>query len=135
MVVEQHSDRGMRRDEDVWRKRITTPLDYGAGNIRRLGAPGHQRQCLHHRPATTSTTAWNHHDSGQFAINNSNEYGHCLQLRDGGQSLCGRLGPVFGENMDLKVLASLVTRAGGEWWQVSDAIHARIEQIEAMESA
>src|SRR5262245_30620474 len=105
--------------EDVWRKRTMTPLDYGAGNIRARGGAWAtndnvytigQRITTNYGPGTTAIP-------GNLAINNSNEYGHCFySFHDGGAHFAFADGSVrfLAESMDLKILASLVTRAGGE---------------------
>jgi prepilin-type N-terminal cleavage/methylation domain-containing protein/prepilin-type processing-associated H-X9-DG protein len=105
--------------EDVWRKRIMTPLDYGAGNIRARGGAWAtndnvytigQRVTSNYGPGTTTIP-------GRLGINNSNEYGHCFySFHEGGANFTFADGSIrfLAENMDLKVLATLVTRAGGE---------------------
>lgn len=105
--------------EDVWRKRTITRLDYGSGNIRARGGAWAtndnvytigQKITSNYGPGTTTIP-------GNLAINNSNEYGHCFySFHDGGANFVLADGSVrlMSENMDLKVLGSLVTRAGGE---------------------
>ncbi|MBS0262963.1 MAG: DUF1559 domain-containing protein [Planctomycetes bacterium] len=105
--------------EDVWRKRVMTALDYGSGNIRARGGAWAtndnvytigQRVTTNYGKGTTTIP-------GTLAINNSNEYGHCFySFHDGGANFVFADGSVrfLGENVDLKLLASLVTRAGGE---------------------
>jgi prepilin-type processing-associated H-X9-DG protein len=105
--------------EDVWRRGVMTPLDYGAGNIRARGGAWAtndnvytigQRVTSSYGPGTTTIP-------GKVAINNSNEYGHCFySFHDGGANFTFADGSVrfLAENIDLKLLASLVTRAGAE---------------------
>ena len=105
--------------EDVWRGRVMSKLNYGAGNVRARGGAWAtndnvynigQRVTSNFGPGTTAIP-------GNLQINNSNEYGHCFySFHDGGANFVLADGSVrfLGENMDLKVLASLVTRAGAE---------------------
>jgi prepilin-type N-terminal cleavage/methylation domain-containing protein/prepilin-type processing-associated H-X9-DG protein len=105
--------------EDVWRRRIKTALNYGAGNIRARGGAWATNDNVHTigQRTTTSYGSGTTIIPGNLAINNSNEYGHCFySFHDGGANFAFADGSVkfLGESMDLKVLASLVTRAGGE---------------------
>lgn len=105
--------------EDVWRRRVMTPLDYGAGNIRARGGAWATNDNVYTigQRVTTSFGPGTSTIPGNLAINNSNEYGHCFfSLHDGGANFAFADGSIrfLGESMDLKVLASLVTRAGGE---------------------
>ena len=104
--------------EDVWRKRIITALDYTANYRARGGAWATNDNVYTIGSRTTSsygsgTTTI----PGNLAINNSNEYGHCFySFHSGGANFAFADGSIkfLGESMDLKVLANLVTRAGGE---------------------
>ena len=105
--------------EDVWRKRTLSKLDYGAGNTRARGGAWAtndnvytigQRVTSNYGSGTTAIP-------GNLQINNSNEYGHIFySFHDGGANFVFADGSIqfLGENMDLKVLVSLVTRSGGE---------------------
>lgn len=105
--------------EDVWRKGVMTALDYGAGNVRARGGAWAtndnvytigQRVTSNYGPGTTTIP-------GILGINNSNEYGHCFySFHEGGANFAFADGSIrfLAENIDLKTLASLVTRAGGE---------------------
>ncbi len=104
--------------EDVWRKRVMTKLDYVANYRARGGAWSTndnvytigQRVTSNYGSGTSAIP-------GNLQINNSNEYGHIFySFHDGGANFVFADGSVrfLGERMDLKLLASLVTRAGGE---------------------
>ncbi len=105
--------------EDVWRGNSLYKLDYGSGNIRARGGAWAtndnvytigQRITTNFGPGTTTIP-------GTLRINNSNEYGHCFySFHVGGANFVFADGSVrfMGASMDLKILASLVTRAGGE---------------------
>jgi prepilin-type N-terminal cleavage/methylation domain-containing protein/prepilin-type processing-associated H-X9-DG protein len=104
--------------EDVWRGRTKTPVDYtGSPRVRARGGAW----------ATTDnpyeigqTKAWDTAFGpipGQLSINNSNEWGHCFySFHAGGGNFLYADGSVdwISEGIALKVLAALVTRAGGE---------------------
>lgn len=105
--------------EDVWRKRVKYPLDYGSGNIRARGGAWStndnvytigSRTTTNFGPGTTTIP-------GRLAINNSNEYGHCFySFHSGGANFALADGSVrfLSESVDLKLLADMVTRAAGE---------------------
>ena len=104
--------------EDVWRRGVMTKLDYGSGNIRaRGGAWATNDNVYTIGSRTTSNYGSNTTIPGPLAINNSNEYGHLFySFHAGGANFVFADGSVqfFSEYMDLKTLASLVTRAGRE---------------------
>ena len=61
---------------------------------------------------------------GTLSINNSNEYGHCFySFHTGGANFAFADGSVrfLGESMNLRVLASLVTRAGGKSFRTNES--------------
>jgi len=104
--------------EDVWRRGVLTPLDY-VGNYRARGgawATNDNAYDIGQRTTTkygSGTTVI----PGTLGINNSNEYGHCFYaFHNGGANFAFADGAVrfLGESMNLRVLASLVTRAGEE---------------------
>lgn len=105
--------------EDVWRRRIKSQLDYGAANIRARGGAWSTNDNVY-TIGGKSTTSYGPGTTvipGPVAINNSNEYGHCFySFHDGGANFALADGSArfLGESMSLKVLASLVTRAGNE---------------------
>lgn len=104
--------------EDVWRGREFFPVDYtGSPRVRARGGAW----------ATTDNPydigqrkAW--HASfdpipGNVAINNSNEWGHCFySFHNGGSNFAFADGSVrfLAEDMNLRTLAELVTRANSE---------------------
>ena len=104
--------------EDVWRKRTMTTLSYAAPRYRaRGGAWATNDNVYTIGTRTTSDYAGSTTIPGQLAINNSNEYGHCFySFHDGGANFAFADGSIklLSESMDLRVLGSLVTRAGGE---------------------
>jgi prepilin-type processing-associated H-X9-DG protein len=104
--------------EDVWRKRTMSALDYGPGNIRaRGGAWATNDNVYTIGRRVTSNYGADTVIPGNLAINNSNEYGHCFySFHDGGANFvfCDGAVHFLSESIDLKLLASLVTRAGAE---------------------
>jgi prepilin-type N-terminal cleavage/methylation domain-containing protein/prepilin-type processing-associated H-X9-DG protein len=105
--------------EDVWRKRTISALDYGSGNIRARGGAWATNDNVYTIGSQTTTSFGTGTSTipGKLAINNSNEYGHCFySFHDGGANFAFADGSIkfLGESMDLRVLGSLVTRAGGE---------------------
>ncbi len=108
----------MRGREDVWRRGVLTPLDYAANYRARGGAWATNDNAYDIGQRTTTkygsgTTVI----PGTLGINNSNEYGHCFySFHTGGANFAFADGSVrfLGESMNLRVLASMVTRASGE---------------------
>ncbi|WP_437226137.1 DUF1559 domain-containing protein [Planctomicrobium sp. SH661] len=106
--------------EDVWRGRVMTKLDYSSAvNVRARGGAWATNDNVY----TIGNRTTSNYGSGTttipgpLAINNSNEYGHCFySFHDGGANFVLADGAVkfLSQNMDLKVLASLVTRADNE---------------------
>jgi len=104
--------------EDVWRRRIKTPVNFtSTPKVRACGGAW----------ATTDNAyeigqrkAWDLAFGpipGQVAINNSNEWGHCFySFHPGGANFLFADGSVrfLGETTNLRLLANLVTRAGAE---------------------
>lgn len=105
--------------EDVWRKRNLYKLDYGAGNIRARGGAWATNDNVYTigQRVTSTFGAGSSAIPGNLAINNSNEYGHCFySFHEGGANFVFADGSIrlLSENMDLKILASMVTRNGTE---------------------
>jgi len=104
--------------EDVWRRGVKYLVDYtGTPRVRARGGAW----------ATTDnayeigqTKAWDLAFGpipGRVAINNSNEWGHCFySFHPAGANFAFADGSVrlLDENMNLRTLADIVTRAGGE---------------------
>jgi prepilin-type N-terminal cleavage/methylation domain-containing protein/prepilin-type processing-associated H-X9-DG protein len=104
--------------EDVWRGRTKLPVDYtGSPRVRARGGAW----------ATTDNpyeigqrNPWDESLGvipGTVGINNSNEWGHCFySFHDGSANFAFADGSVqtLSEQLDLRVLAELVTRAGRE---------------------
>ena len=97
---------------------MKTPLDYTANYRARGGAwATNDNAYAIGGKSTSSYGSGTTVIPGNVAINNSNEYGHCFySFHDGGAQFAFGDGSVrfLGESIDLKLLASLVTRAGGE---------------------
>lgn len=104
--------------EDVWRRGVMTPLDYVANYRARGGAWATNDNAYDIGRRTTNkygsgTTVI----PGRLSINNSNEYGHCFYaFHSGGANFAFADGSVrfLSQSINLRVLASLVTRNGGE---------------------
>lgn len=105
--------------EDVWRRRIKSPVDYGAANIRARGGAWSTNDNVYMigQRTTTSYGSGTTIIPGTVRINNSNEYGHCFySFHDGGANFVFVDGSArfLNESIDLKTLANMVTRAGRE---------------------
>lgn len=104
--------------EDVWRRRQQTHVDYtGAPRVRARGGAWATTDNAYEIGQRAAWDASFGPIPGAIAINNSNEWGHCFYgfhpsganfaMADGSMRL-------MAENTNLGVLATLVTRAGGE---------------------
>lgn len=104
--------------EDVWRQRQLFKVDYtGAPKVRARGGAwattDNPYEIGQQKPWDASLGTI----PGPLAINNSNEWGHCFySFHTGGANFAFADGSVrlLAENINLKLLVGLVTRAGGE---------------------
>jgi prepilin-type N-terminal cleavage/methylation domain-containing protein/prepilin-type processing-associated H-X9-DG protein len=104
--------------EDVYRKRTKTPVNFTSSP--RVRARGGAWATTDNAYEIGQRKAWDAAFGpipGVLAINNSNEWGHCFySFHPGGANFLYADGSVrfYGETTHLRVLAHLVTRAGGE---------------------
>lgn len=104
--------------EDVWRRGVKTPLNYTT-NYRGRGGAWATNDNVYDigRRTTTSYGSGTTVIPGKVGINNSNEWGHGFYaMHPGGANFAYADGSVhfLSESIDLKLLASMVTRAGNE---------------------
>jgi prepilin-type processing-associated H-X9-DG protein len=104
--------------EDVWRRRIKTPVDFTS--TPRVRARGGAWATPDNPYTLGQRVAWDPAFGpipGPIRINNSNEWGHCFySFHPGGANCAFADGSVrwLTENTSLWIVAALVTRAGGE---------------------
>jgi prepilin-type N-terminal cleavage/methylation domain-containing protein/prepilin-type processing-associated H-X9-DG protein len=104
--------------EDVWRRRIKTPVNFTS--TPKVRARGGAWATTDNAYEIGQRKAWDAAFGpipGNVAINNSNEWGHCFySFHPGGANFLFADGSVrfLGETTNLRLLAHLVTRAGGE---------------------
>lgn len=108
--------------EDVWRRGSMTAVNFTS--LPKVRARGGAWATTDNAYEIGQRRAWDAAFGpipGNLAINNSNEWGHCFySFHEGGAQFAFADGSVrfIGETINLRVLAGLVTRAGGE--SVSD---------------
>jgi prepilin-type N-terminal cleavage/methylation domain-containing protein/prepilin-type processing-associated H-X9-DG protein len=104
--------------EDVWRRGIKTPNDFTtAPKVRARGGAWATTDNAYEIGQRKAWDAAFGPIPGELGINNSNEWGHCFySFHPSGANFSFADGSVrfMAENMSLKALAVLVTRAGGE---------------------
>jgi len=104
--------------EDVWRRRIKTPVNFTS--TPKVRARGGAWATTDNAYEIGQRKAWDAAFGpipGAVAINNSNEWGHCFySFHPGGANFLIADGSVrfLGESTNLRLLANLVTRAGAE---------------------
>jgi prepilin-type N-terminal cleavage/methylation domain-containing protein/prepilin-type processing-associated H-X9-DG protein len=104
--------------EDVWRRRTKTPVNFTSSpKVRARGGAWATTDNAYEIGRRNAWDAAFGPIPGVLAINNSNEWGHCFySFHPGGANFLYADGSVrfYGETTNLRVLANLVTRAGGE---------------------
>jgi prepilin-type processing-associated H-X9-DG protein/prepilin-type N-terminal cleavage/methylation domain-containing protein len=104
--------------EDVYRKRLKSPVNFtSAPKVRARGGAWATTDNAYEIGQRKAWDAAFGPIPGILAINNSNEWGHCFySFHPGGANFLYADGSVrfYGETTNLRVLANLVTRAGGE---------------------
>jgi prepilin-type processing-associated H-X9-DG protein len=104
--------------EDVWRRRIKTPVNFTS--TPKVRARGGAWATTDNAYEIGQRKAWDAAFGpipSPVAINNSNEWGHCFySFHPGGANFLIADGSVrfLGETISLRLLANLVTRAGAE---------------------
>jgi prepilin-type N-terminal cleavage/methylation domain-containing protein/prepilin-type processing-associated H-X9-DG protein len=104
--------------EDVYRRRIRTSVNFTSSP--RVRARGGAWATTDNAYEIGQRKAWDAAFGpipGVLGVNNSNEWGHCFySFHPGGANFLYADGSVrfYGETTNLRVLANLVTRAGGE---------------------
>ena len=104
--------------EDVWRGRMRTSVDFTSSP--RVRARGGAWATTDNAYEIGQRKAWDAAFGpipGRLGINNSNEWGHCFySFHPGGANFALADGSVrfYSQSMNLRTLANLVTRAGGE---------------------
>jgi prepilin-type N-terminal cleavage/methylation domain-containing protein/prepilin-type processing-associated H-X9-DG protein len=104
--------------EDVWRGNVKFPVAYtGTPRVRARGGAWATTDNAYEIGQTKAWDAAFGPIPGQVAINNSNEWGHCFySFHAAGANFAFADGSVrmLDEEMNLRALADMVTRAGGE---------------------
>jgi len=106
--------------EDVWRRGVKNPVDYGASIRARGGAWATSDNPFEigQRKAHDGSTI-----PGAVGINNSNEWGHCFySFHPGSANFTFADGSIrtISDSIELRTLAEMVTRAGEEVQESTD---------------